>query len=497
MAEFENRLRRDLPRGHGSRAEASGFVTAHWLQPQELAEPCWQPRGVLLGQRMGRWVGWDDDRHLVTIAGNRAGKGVSLLVPNLLGYQGSAIVIDPKGELTQITAGRRGMGTKAGGAGLQQLVFALDPFGENRRWKSACFNPLDELNADSDEAIADAGMMADALIQHPEYGERHWSESAQGLLQALILLVTCHAPQDRNLPMMRDLLTLCHPLVREAAAKAKSSEMSALLALLETCPNEKVARKCWAVARQFRDMGERERGSVLSTARTQTDWLDDPPMRAMLGRSDFALADLKRKRVTVYLCLPSRRKSTHYKWLRLMIGLALTALERTPGKPQPPVLFLLEEFPTLGHMRSVEQAAGLMAGFGVKLWTVMQDLSQLREHYPKSWETFVANAGVLTAWGNPDENTKEYLSKKLGRTTLRENVATGASLGSMLHGNAGTREDLRDVALLAPHEIERVFAREMGRLLVKAAGRDPLILSRAIYYADTRFAGLFDPPLEE
>lgn len=498
MEDFEDKLRRDLPRGHEARSAASGLVTARWMQPQELAGPAWsQANGLLLGHRQGRWIGWDDDRHVITIAGNRAGKGVSLLVPNLLEYRGSVIVIDPKGELTQITAGRRGAGTKAGGPGILQDVFPLDPFNENRRWPGACFNPMDELVADSDEAIADAGMMADALIQHPEHGERHWSESAQGLLQALILLAMGHPPGDRNLPRVRDLLTLSHPLVREVAQKGKAGELEALLSLLETCPNAKVAHKCWAVARQLRDMGEKERGSVLSCARTQSDWLDDPPVRRMLQRSDFKLSDLKTKRVTVYLCLPSRRKSTHYKWLRLMIGLALTALERTPGKPSPPVMLVLEEFPTLAHMRSIEQAAGLMAGFGVKLHTVIQDISQIREHYPKSWETFIANAGVLTAWGNPDEATKEYLSRQLGRTMVRENVATGASLGSMLHGAAGMREDLRDVPLLAPHEIERVFARETGRLLVKAAGSDPLILARAVYYRDARFAGLFDLPLTE
>lgn len=498
MDGFEERLRRDLPRGTEMRAQVTGLVTARWQQPEEWPATAWSPgNGVLLGKRNGRFIGWSDDRHVMTIAGNRAGKGVSLLVPNLIEYQGSAIVIDPKGELTQITAGRRGKGIASGGAGLGQAVYPLDPFNENRRWPGAQFNPLDEIDAASEEAIADAGMMADALIQHPSYGERHWSESAQNLLQALILLTLSHDPKDRTLPRVRDLLTLAHPIVRDVAKASGKGEMEALLSLLETCENAGFAPKCWSVARQLRDMGEKERGSILSTARTQTDWLDDPPVRRMLQRSDFRLAELKTRKVTVYLCLPSRRKSTHYKWLRLMIGLALTALERTPGKPVPPVLFLLEEFPVLGNMRPVEQAAGLMAGFGVKLWTVMQDLSQLREHYPKSWESFVANVGVLTTWGNPDEATKDYISRKLGRTFVRESVATGASLQSMLHGAAGMREDLRDAPLLAPHEIEGVLDRDTGRMLVKAVGRDPFIVERALYYRDARFHGLFDPPLTE
>ncbi len=53
-----------------------------------------------------------------------------------------------------------------------------------------------------------------------------------------------------------------------------------------------------------------------------------------------------------------------------MISLALSVMERTPGKPKLPVLFVLDEFPALGHMQAIETAAGLMAGFGVKLWTI-------------------------------------------------------------------------------------------------------------------------------
>ena len=85
------------------------------------------------------------------------------------------------------------------------------------------------------------------------------------------------------------------------------------------------------------------------------------------------MEDLKEKRVTVYLCLPATRLATHGRWLRLMVAMALEAMERTGplemGKP--PVLFVLDEFAALGHMESIEKAAGQIAGFGVKLWPVI------------------------------------------------------------------------------------------------------------------------------
>lgn len=67
------------------------------------------------------------------------------------------------------------------------------------------------------------------------------------------------------------------------------------------------------------------------------------------------------------------RMGTHARWLRLMILLALSVMERTNVKPPAPVLFVLDEFPVLGHLQTIETAAGLMAGFGVKLWVIIQN----------------------------------------------------------------------------------------------------------------------------
>ncbi len=172
--EFEKCLRQDLPRGHALQPKSTGrerALFARWLTPAEMSGEQWRPEGgLLLGRRAGRLIGWNDDRHVMTIAGNRAGKGVSLIIPNLLFYEGSALVIDPKGENARITAGRRGKGTKAGGPGLGQDVHVLDPF-EVSGVAAASFNPIAEIDLNSDDCAEDAGMFADALITHPDHGE--------------------------------------------------------------------------------------------------------------------------------------------------------------------------------------------------------------------------------------------------------------------------------------------------------------------------------------
>ena len=116
--------------------------------------------------------------------------------------------------------------------------------------------------------------------------------------------------------------------------------------------------------------------------------------------------------------MPSRAAA----WLRVIIDLALQAFESTPAPKQPegapkdaPVLLLMDEFPVLGHMAKIEAAAGQIAGFDVKLWTIIQDVTQLQRLYKDSWQTFIGNAGVVMAFANTDSETLKVLSQKLGR----------------------------------------------------------------------------------
>src|SRR5262245_2788835 len=169
---------------------------------------------MLLGRREGRLIGWNDDRHLMTVAGTRGGKGASLIIPNLLLYGGSVLAIDPKGELARITGRRR--------AQLGKLV-VLDPFDENGRFERGHYNPLDELDPKGKEVIDEAGAIAQALVIYSGQGDPHWTSAARGLLRALILLELELDKGAANLVNVRQLLMLTHPaLVAAADAKGVS-----------------------------------------------------------------------------------------------------------------------------------------------------------------------------------------------------------------------------------------------------------------------------------
>ena len=136
---------------------------------------------------------------------------------------------------------------------------------------------------------------------------------------------------------------------------------------------------------------------------------------------------------------------SHFRWLRLTVQMACLVLERmgTYPRERTPILFMMEEFATLGHMDIMERAAAYFPGFGVKLWVILQDLTQLRRHYQHgSWETFLGNAGLVQTFANGDQATLDYLAKRL--------------------------EDL-----MAPFELREAFARQRFSQLLLFEGEPP------------------------
>src|SRR4051794_13353527 len=103
---FVQDFTRDIPRGLSSRyLSAQAVPQARWQSPDVILDrECLSydpddPGGkILIGGFGDKLIGIDDNRHILTVAGNRSGKSVTL-VNNLTHYRGSALVIDPKAEL--------------------------------------------------------------------------------------------------------------------------------------------------------------------------------------------------------------------------------------------------------------------------------------------------------------------------------------------------------------------------------------------------------------
>lgn len=468
------------PRGSWNTVQGTA-PRARWLDPADLAAAAWAPGPdrITLGRTIeGGRVAYADDRHMVTIAGSRAGKTATVLIPNLLEYAGSAVVIDPKGELAAHTAAAR---RNAG-----QAVFILDPFGEVRKradadptgrlrralgdlLAGAHFNPIGELHeVPAEEMPAEAAMLADALIVSNDK-DPHWTDSSRRLVQAVVLQLLAGSRSPASIVTLAEFFA-SSDVQADLFGEMSQSDNDAFGALLRG-----------VAATNLQRLQGKEYSSIVSTGDAQLAPLLD--LRKVSERSDFKLADLKRRPMTLYLVLPASKMGSHFRWLRLVVTLALAALEREPfpaGKPKPPpVLFVLEEFAALGYMRPIERAAGFVAGFGVKLWTVLQDLPQLQSQYRQSWETFLGNAGVIQAFGVNDGTTEEYLSRRLGNTQYEE--PADRPRVSMTERDVAAPMVKKLGRLIEPHEVREAFARETWRQLVMIPNQRPIALFRLPY----------------
>jgi hypothetical protein len=188
------------------------------------------------------------------------------------------------------------------------------------------------------------------------------------------------------------------------------------------------------------------------------------------------------------------------------------------------------------HMESIETAAGYAAGFGIKLWVIIQDLAQLKRYYKDGWETFLGNAGVIQAFGNSDATTLDYLSKKIGEVEVTQTIRSLTSsltastndpgdgqrmqnlmqnrgafsflnpvslfiddggTGQSATSTSAQNEQVQRTPLMLPDEIERFFRREALTQLVSIKGLPPFILDRVLYYDSPLFTGLYEPTEEE
>ncbi|HXC24417.1 MAG TPA: type IV secretory system conjugative DNA transfer family protein [Gemmatimonadaceae bacterium] len=456
------------------RRRSPSLSVSHGSARWGMGESLRHTEGLILGRLNTRVLRYRGDGHLVTVAPTRSGKGVSVIIPNLLSYPGSVVVTDPKGENYAVTARRR--------RELGTTVYAFDPFDVVAG--TAAYNPLDVIDATSPDVIDDARLLADMLVvvEGRETGEQaFWNEEARALLTGLILYTVAHEPTERRtLPHVRTLLTLPPTLWAELLTRMSAS----------TAVNGLVARS----AARILQKAEKERSGVISSAQAHTHFLDSPRMQRVLCDSTVDMGALKRERMSLFLILPPDRLETYQRWLRLMIATQLIHLVRTPGLPKRPVVFFLDEFAHLGRMQPVLRDITLVGGYGVSFWLFLQDLSQLKATYAEQWQTFLANADVLQTFGTNDWETADYLSKMTGDATIHaasENVSRGRSQGrhgSRQEGSALTQAE-RARRLLTPDEVRRLDAQ---RQLLFCKQSDPIMALKECYYQSPLYEGQYE-----
>ena len=406
---------------------------------------------------------YTDERHFLVFGPNGCGKGVRFLIPNLaVGLEAqSVIVIDPKGELAYQTAEhRRNIGHE---------VMILNPFNVLGLGSNG-FNPLTTLDPKASTFYDDAAAIGEALIKI-EGKDPHWSESAQGLVVGLVMWEKLRNGDKANLENVRAMLTEGDEWIRVKGSDGKWHPKQT--AGLRVTAAKMVAAggfEIGSLAGRFTADND-ELASIRSTADTQTRWLLSQPVREDLKKGGIDFRKLKERPTTVYVVLPAEWLRTHSVWLRLVIVSALRSLYRVSGLR---TVMLIDEMPALGHLGPLEDAFGLVRGYGVQIAAVFQDLGQLKALYQERWETFIANAGVVLGFAPNDLTTADWMSRRSGQQSILAkgiSQSTGTSSGGKGSVSSGVSisEQQIGVPLFLPHQLIG-FETGMGLLWLAGLG---------------------------
>jgi type IV secretory pathway TraG/TraD family ATPase VirD4 len=264
------------------------YGSARWADAHDIRKAgLLTESGVFLGRTDPRYLRHDGPEHIMAFAPTRSGKGVGLVVPTLLGWSGSAVIHDIKGENWQLTAGWR-----------QRFSHCLLFNPTDAR--SARYNPLLEVRRGTDE-VRDVQNIADILVDPEGALERrnHWEKTSHSLLVGAILHIL-YAEEDKTLARVASFLSDPQRPFTATLRRMMSTNH------LGTTDAPIVHPVIASAAREVLNKSENERSGVLSTAMSFLGLYRDPTVATVTSRCDWRIADLVEGKspVSLYLVVP-------------------------------------------------------------------------------------------------------------------------------------------------------------------------------------------------
>jgi type IV secretory pathway TraG/TraD family ATPase VirD4 len=428
---------------------------------------------------MLRPIGIPTEKHMVTIASTGSGKSTGALIPNLCIHRGSALIIDPKGELATITGRRRGHGG-GGVRGMGQDVFVLDPFDIVPGFATASYNVFDEMERvadyDADRPVSYARKVAQALVPSTSR-DPYWDDAPRTFISGLLLYIFQGPKEQRTLVRLRELImegdVEAYEKLTKAGGDPRGDAFDALLVLMKSCPEGPYRHVIVGSANSLSKMSPNQRGSVLTMAMEHTSFLDMPEIRAISKSSDFLLEDLKNAAISVYLCLPLNAVSgIEGRWLRMFVLLTVDMMTRVSKAPNPPLLLAIDEFPSLGKLDGIETVAPTMRSVGVRLWVIGQDLEQFERVYPESWGGFIGNAEAVQFMGITHPPTVAWLAERLGQHQIVDYKKMGREI----------QEIPSERAVREPDQVARMLSPKKKNQIIWRGSERPMVLKICPYF---------------
>jgi len=404
--------------------------------------------------------------HVMMVAPTRAGKGVGFVIPNILAFNGSAVVLDVKGENFEKTARYR--------MGNGDEVYRFSPFD----WANGThrYNPLARIAKARTfaEQFTEVSILADLFLDKDNKQSDTFSEAGKTIFVAACLLA-----------LQRKKATLGEvcKIVSDGANKNAQYQSYGEEAQQDTL------KTLWMNAASASDRLLTSNIQALKTAGLK-QW-DNPAVVAATNENDFDFSTFRKKPQSLYIAVSEDHIPTLAPLLRLMFADLIASLRANePGTDEPwPVMIMIDEFQQMGAMPYLERAIHTLASYGGRIAMIAQSLAALDKIYGPEGRGSLENGAGLKLYITPrDELTVKEVSASVGKTTSEAvTMSFGQSKG--FFGAQSTTSRLEERPLLS--ETETRFM-DPDDVIILASPQHPVKARRIKYFEDPKFSAMMD-----
>lgn len=444
------------------------YGSASWASQEDIERAELRAKhGMLLGQDSVDYFVADGFQHALLFAPTGSGKGVGFVIPNLLFWEHSVIVHDIKLENHELTSGWR----KSQG----QEVFVWEP--SNPDGVTHCYNPIDWVSSKPGQMVDDVQKISNLIMPEKDF----WNNEARSLFLGVVLYLIADDTKVKSFG--------------EVVRTMRSDDVVYNLAVVLDTLGEEIHPVAYMNIAAFLQKADKERSGVISTMNSSLELWANPLIDAATASSDFNIMEMKKKKTSIYVGLTPDNIQRLQKLMQVFYQQATEFLSRKiPDTKTEPygVMFMMDEFPTLGKMEQFKAGIAYFRGYRVRLFLIIQDTQQLKGTYEEAgMNSFLSNSTYRITFAANNYETANLISQLCGNKTVTQ---TSYNKPLFFDLNISTRtQSVSSVqrALLLPQEVIQL-PRDDQIVLIESF---PPIRSKKIkYYEDKFFTKRLLPP---
>lgn len=446
---------------HGS----ARFAKAHEIRKTGLLDNEDGKPALIVGKYRGKYLTFPGQQFVMLAAPTRSGKGVAVAIPNLLTYPDSMVVLDLKLENYKFTSAYR---QKYG-----QKVFLWAPFAEDGR--SHGWNVFDTIAKRPEHLrIGDVQAIGQKFYSsNVEARTKFWNELARNLFVGLALYLMETATEERYCTMGE--------ILRQSSGMGKPVKEH----ITQLRTTKGLSAACTDALNRFLSSGDEVLANILSTFNSPLLIFDNPIVDAATSHSSFDINEVRRQRMTIYIGIQPNRLDDAALLVNLFFSQLIDLNTSVLPEHDPSLKFqctlLMDEFTAIGKVNIIDKANAFIAGYNLRLLTIIQAISQMEPsllYGKEGTRTLVVNHAAKIVYPPKDHSEAKDLSDALGYFT-----DTSVSKSRTPGKPRGENHSDQKRALMMPQELEEMPQDEQILLGFGKAIR----CKKAYYYNDAVF----------